>query len=149
MDGERRITRCPCCGKVVQEHIGATKYFGYKNRRVRITRHCGDEFITTDENIELMPTHRYFVSEAMKSWIPRVVDMCINSEEVTDGMKEDEAVAYILDKLDKKYKFVDKHKADLTMMTQIVLSRLKFDIFTELLNDKNRAELVPNDFVML
>lgn len=54
MFGDNKITRCPYCGKLSIESMGATTYYKYKDKIVRISSHCGKEFLTSDyEDVKL------------------------------------------------------------------------------------------------
>lgn len=140
MFGTQVITRCPVCRKLIEQHIGATQYFEYKDKLVRITNHCNKNFITTDAEVEPFPQHRYFVSDNAKPLIEEITTLCINNESVIADMDEDDAVNYILNLVQNK----TTNTSDLKLITQIILSHLRINVYTEILSDDIRKQLKPS-----
>lgn len=137
MFGTQVITRCPICHKLIKQRIGATQYFDYKDKLVRITNHCNKDFITTDAEIEPFPQHRYFVSDDTRPLIEEITTLCIDNETVIADMNEDDAVNYILNLVQHK----TANLSDLKLITQVMLSRLHINVYTEILSDDIRKQL--------
>jgi hypothetical protein len=137
--GNQVITRCPICRKLIEQRIGATQYFDYKNKLVRITNHCNKDFITTDAEVEPFPQHRYFVSDDTKPLIEEITTLCIDNEATIADMNEDDAVNYILNLVQN-----NANPSDLKLITQVMLSRLRIDVYTEILSDDIRKQLKPS-----
>lgn len=140
MFGTQVITRCPICHKLIKQCIGATQYFDYKDKLVRITNHCDKDFITTDAEIEPFPQHRYFVSDDTKPLIEEITTLCIDNEAVIADMNEDDAVNYILNLVQHK----TANLSNLKLITQVMLSRLHINVYTEILSDDIRKQLKPS-----
>ena len=145
MDGERKLTRCPYCHKVIVEDLSIVQYYRYKGSKVRITKHCEKDFITTDYPTKLLPD-RYHIPEVLEKWTANVVDVCENYAEEAVKLDEEGCEKYLLDKLREQCDVVDEYLPDFKMMLVIVYIRLQ-GIYAVPLTDAVREKMEPNGAV--